>query len=78
MRYRMNEAKRAGMKGLTRTNLKTIGHELAVGSRIDPPENLVAAIAGIGKERMADMFHVGADLMCSARFENAFHKTDRP
>ena len=43
----MNEAKRAGMKGLTRTNLKTIGHELAVGSRIDPPEDLVAAITGI-------------------------------
>ena len=73
----MNEAKRAGMKGLTRTYLKTIGHELAVGSRIDPTENLVAAVARIGKERMADMFHVGADLMCASRFENAFHKTDR-
>lgn len=70
----MYEAERLGMQSLTGTDLEAVVDESLVGSTALSAQYLCSAVSLVAKERVPDVFHVGADLMCASRLENTFHK----
>ena len=72
----MLEAQGTGMQSLARTNGKTVAYEAVVGAALCAAEYLVAPIAFVVEEWMADMLHVYPDLMGSPCFKYAFHQSD--
>ena len=67
----VTEAEGASVEGLTGAGVETVLHEGFVGSRGDAAQDLVATIAGIVEQRVADMAHVHADLVGATGFEHA-------
>lgn len=72
----MTEAKGEGVQRLTRTEVHAVADKGLVGSGLLAAQNLVAAIAFVGKERMAYVPHVCPDLMRAPRFQAALHQGD--
>ena len=69
----MYESQRPGMECLTRTYGKTVLYELLVFTELCAAQDLVSAITFVVEKRMADMFHVGSDLM--VRPVSSLHST---
>ena len=61
------------MEGLAWTYLKTIVNELHILARVVATQHHVAAIPGIVEQRVTDMLHVHAYLVCAPGFELAPH-----
>ena len=70
----MHKTEGLGVKGLTGTDGETVAYELAVFCELYTSQYLVASIPGVVEQRMADMFHVGADLMGAAGLKHASDK----
>ena len=70
----VDEAEGAGVERLAGADFEAVVDELFIGAGGVAAENLVAAVAGVGEERMADVAHVGADLVGAAGLEDAFHQ----
>ena len=56
------------VQSLTGTDLEAVLDECFVCRAAVAAQYLGAAIAFVAKQRVADMFHVGTNLVCSARF----------
>ena len=72
-RARVYKPERLGMEGLAWTYLKTIVNELHILARVVATQHHVAAIPGIVEQRVTDMLHVHAYLVCAPGFELAPH-----
>ena len=76
-RRRMNEAQSASMEHLTGTEFEAVlDISLVTGSPLTS-ENLSSAIALVAEQRMADMLHVGPDLMGTPRLKDTFYQCDK-
>ncbi len=69
----MNKTQGLGMQGLSRAKLQAVLDIGLVAGRTFATQNLHAAIALIGKQRMADVLHVSTNLMRTSRLQTAFH-----
>ena len=72
----MYESQRPGMECLTRTYGKAVLYELLIFAELCAAQDLVPAITFVVEKRMADMLHVGTDLMGTSGFQPAFHERD--
>ena len=73
----MHKTERSGVQGLSRAEGKGILDELLVLGRGLSTQDFKAPVAFIGKERMTDMFHVGANLMRPTSFQHTLHPRHR-
>ena len=69
----MDKAQSLRMKGLPRTDIKTVADKLLVFGIDCSLADLRTAVAGIIEERMTDMVHMHPDLMSPAGLQAAFH-----
>ena len=72
----MDESQRAGMEHLTRTELEAV---LDIGLITGSPfatEDFRSTIAFVAEQRMADVLHVGSDLVGAPRFEDTLYQRD--
>ena len=72
----MNEAQSLGVECLTGAEREAVLDELLVAGELIAPKDLVTTIACISEERVTDVAHVGADLVCAPRLESAFDPAD--
>ena len=70
----MTETECACVQRLSRTDGHAVAHESRVIGTARSPQNLIAAVAFVGKQGMPDVFHVGTDLMGTAGLKHALHK----
>ena len=70
------EAEDEGVEGLPGQELEAVHDVLLVLGEGGAFEYLVAAIGGVVEEGMADMAHVGTDLVGAAGLEDAFYEGD--
>ena len=71
-RGRVLKSQRLGMEGLSWAECHCIADETAVTTAVSAPQDLVATVALIGKEGMAQMLHMCSNLMGSTGFEDTF------
>ena len=72
----MNETQGTGMEHLTGTELKAVlDVGLATGGALTT-KDLRSTITLIAEQRMADVLHVGSDLMGAPRLEDTLHQCD--
>ena len=72
----MLKAQCAGVKRLARTGLETVGDKGVVGRGALAAQSLVAAIAGVVEQRVADVAHVHAYLVSAPRLKYTAHNAD--
>src|ERR1035438_3282124 len=71
---RVNETNRFGMKGLTGANLKAIVYKLLVFVEDRSFHDPVTSVSLIIEQRMSDMLHVHANLVCAPCFQYALNQ----
>ena len=64
------------MQGLTPAYLEAVAHKCLIGAAALAAQDLHASVALVGKQRMADVAHVGADLMGAPCLQDTFHQGD--
>ena len=72
----MDESQGAGMEHLTRTEFEAVLDIGLVTRRPLTTEDFRSTIALIAEQRMADVLHVGPDLMRAPRFEDTLYQGD--
>ena len=70
----VDEAQCACVEGLSRADAKAVLYERLVGAATLSAQDLRAAIACVAEERMADVAHVCADLVCASCLEDTLHE----
>ena len=73
---RMGEAERLGMQHLSRTEGEAVLNKLAVFLRTQSFEDFASAVFLIAEERVSDMLHMHAYLVCASRFQSALDERD--
>ena len=72
----MDETKCLGVECLARTERETIVDELLVSRELISPQDLVAPVARISEEWMADVLHVCSYLVRAPRLQTALDPAD--
>ena len=70
----MLKAEDEGVQGLPWQELEAVVHKLLVFGECCSLQYLVATVCGIVEEGMADVFHVGANLVGAAGLKHTFHQ----
>ena len=73
-RFGVLEAQCAGVQRLSWTNGKAVAYKTVVSAALCASQNLVAPIALIVEQGVANVLHVHTYLVCAARFEHTLHK----
>ena len=73
-RFGVLEAQCAGVQRLSWTNGKAVAYKTVVSAALCASQNLVAPIALVVEQGVANVLHVHTYLVCAARFEHTLHK----